>query len=93
MTEEASNAEINQFDVIIAHQHNIARLNVAENNWRMLAMQIRQYIAQLLCPIRHTSLGERRIVTRQVFIKGQSLDILHYQEVPRPHGKIARDAG
>ena len=50
VTKEASDAEINEFDTAIAHEHNIAWLHIAENDRWLLAVQIAQYVAQLLCP-------------------------------------------
>src|SRR5437868_2165525 len=49
--ENTGNAEINQKKLPILLDHHVGRFEVTENDWRLLAVQITQHVAQLLCPI------------------------------------------
>ena len=48
--EDAGNAEVNQEDMSALANHHIGGFEVAENDRRLVIVQVAQHIAQLLCP-------------------------------------------
>src|SRR6202043_1194359 len=54
----ASDAKVDQFDLISTGDHDIGRLEVTENNRRILAMQVGQHAAYLLRPGTGARLGD-----------------------------------
>src|SRR5258707_7756957 len=75
--EQARNTKIDQLNTSIARQHNIAWLEVAENHWRLLAVQIFQHVAALARPAQHAAFRERSMIIFEQLFLSSAGDILH----------------
>ena len=56
--EKAGNAKVDQLEVPIGLDHDIARLEIAKDDGRVLLMQISEHTAQLSAPTDHPGLGK-----------------------------------
>src|SRR5579859_5705583 len=90
---ETRNAEVNQFDVAGARQHDVAWFHIAENNRRVLAVQILQHITELASPAEHPPFSERSLVAIEQIFQRRTINIFHYHEIALILGEEAGEGG
>src|SRR5215471_16482638 len=78
--EETRNTEVNQENMTPGINHDIGRFEIAKNNCRLAAMQVAEYITELLCPIDDLVNWKRATSgLLQVFFYSPTIDEVHHQ--------------
>jgi hypothetical protein len=89
--EEAGNAEVNQLQAVVGHDHDVGRLQVAEDDRRLLAVEIVEDVAQLVGPGDNAALRKRPFAAVEHLLQGAAGHILHHQVVAVADGKLVAD--
>ena len=81
MPEETGDAEVDEFNMTITGEHDIAGFHIAEDNGGILAMQIFEHVSELTRPAKDTAFREWSTVALKEFFERRAINKFHDHKV------------